>query len=68
MCSDSKKDNVMICTICSDLYMLNSGDCGACPLYCIKCSESNDGLTCNKCKDRALQVSDGTCKRKCATQ
>jgi len=54
----------MICKTCDYKYVLNAGDCGACPLHCLKCTESKDGLTCTQCKNRTVMLSDGTCERK----
>jgi len=58
------KDDVMECTVCSDKYILNKADCGACPPHCLKCIESNGGLSCEQCKDRTVKLSNGTCQRK----
>jgi len=56
----------MICqnNQCNHYFVLNEDDCGACPEYCRKCSESKDGLTCTQCKNRAVMVANGTCQRK----
>jgi len=62
-CINSEKD-VMICQTCNYQYVLNAGDCGACPRHCLKCTESSDGLTCTQCKNRTVMMSGGTCERK----
>jgi len=54
----------MRCKTCKYQYVLNEGDCGACPRYCLKCTESKNGLTCTQCQNRTVMMPDGTCERK----
>ena len=55
----------MRCQTCRYKFVLNEGDCGACPRHCLKCTESKNGLTCTQCQNKTVMMSDGTCERKC---
>jgi len=62
-CVNSDDGSIMICKTCKHYYVLNTGDCGSCPQYCSKCSESSDGLSCTQCHNRTVMVADGSCQR-----
>ena len=63
-----KHDDVMSCKEykCKDGFTRNSDECGACPRYCLKCSEvrQGDGLTCTQCEKGTIRTRDGTCRSK----
>lgn len=61
-CGDPNNNGVMVCSQCNSQFVLNPGDCGACPRYCSNCTFANGGLTCNTCGPRSvMQSGNGTC-------
>lgn len=61
-CGDPNNNGVMVCSQCASQFVLNPGDCGACPRYCSNCTFANGALTCNTCGPRSvMQAGNGTC-------
>jgi hypothetical protein len=61
-CEDKNLDGVLVCTTCSNRFILNNGVCGSCPVNCATCTYVSEyGLRCGTCKSRYTFDTDNNC-------